>query len=276
MISFVIVIFLLILAYLILFIQGRVGIIILRISSGTKKRRPENISHLQLPPPAELQTRIDILSKLGFSRLGETRIEIPSVKSSNSWVFVSSDKTIQTDLGETVPDMVIFNTTYNDKAVVETGFPFGENIETPYFRSHTIISSIENAYLHQVQQVEGFIKKHGIPRRIETMNDYLYWDVIYRERYSGLKMRRNTLLGILNILSFGYGIVSLIIATVLILSHRDNSATTYDYLLFLLIAIAPASLISLSTSFIVLFSIRQETKPAEQGVSQKPDHHERD
>jgi hypothetical protein len=276
MISFVIVIFLLILAYLILVIQGRVGIIILRISSGTKKRRPENISHLQLPPPAELQTRIDILSKLGFSRLGETRIEIPSVKSSNSWVFVSSDKTIQTDLGETVPDMVIFNTTYNDKAVVETGFPFGENIETPYFRSHTIISSIENAYLHQVQQVEGFIKKHGIPRRIETMNDYLYWDVIYRERYSGLKMRRNTLLGILNILSFGYGIVSLIIATVLILSHRDNSATTYDYLLFLLIAIAPASLISLSTSFIVLFSIRQETKPAEQGVSQKPDHHERD
>jgi len=96
------------------------------------------------------------------------------------------------------------------------------------------------------------------------MNDYLYWDVIFRKRYSGLKFRRNTLLGIINVISLGYGVISLLIAIGLLLSPQNNLGTTnyYNYLLFLLIAIAPAVLISLSTPFIALFSMRQGTKPA--------------
>ena len=263
MISSIIVTFLLIVAYLILFIQGRNGIVILLISLGEKKRRLENISHLKLYPPDKLQATIDTLTKLGFSRLGETRIKISGVKTLDSWVFVSSDKFTTTDLGETIPNLVFFNSAFIDNAMVETGFPYGENIETPHFRSRVITSNIEDAYIHQTKQIEDFSKKHGAPRRIETMNDYLYWDIIFREQYSWLKFRRNTLIGIINIISLGYSIVSLLIVIGFLLSPRNNLTTTHYYknLLFLLIAIAPAVLISLSTPFIAFFSMRQETKP---------------
>jgi hypothetical protein len=242
-------------------IPGRAGIVSLLISSGAKKRRPVYISDPPQPVPAEYQAAVDELTNLGFSRLGETLVKIPSIRPTISRIFISADKLVFAELTEIKIKNSIFTTVYSDDAVVETGFPFGENIETAFFRSHTITTDLEKAYRHQVQQLDSFGKIHGAPRKIETMQDYLACDAMYRTQHASRKFRRITRLSILQILALVYGAAVLLAAIGLWWVSDKTTITPLVYkMLVLLAALAPAALVSPMLLMLSSWGSRRETK----------------
>lgn len=256
------VIFLLILMYITLFTQGWSGIAVLLIMQGAKKRRPIDISHLETSPSNKLQSTIEKLSGLGFTRLGQVRVIISGNQSSDGWIFISSDKWTHAEVSEAITDLVVFTTVYSDNAVVETSFPLGERIEAKNFRSRTITSDIEKAYLYHIQQIEDFIKLHGIPRNIENMRNYLYWDVMYRERYVWRKFSRNFWISLVKVLAFGYAIAATLIAVASWLQQGMTITLLNVQLLILLKIIFPAALVAYTAPFIAAWTGRREARSA--------------
>ncbi len=251
------------LSFAVLFILGLHGVQLLLVTLGARKRRPIDISHLQLRPSDKLLTTVGILWKLGFERLGEARTKIGH-QSLDAWVFVSADKSIVAELTDLRPKAVAFTTVYSDEAVVETSFPSGEKIETPYYRSHTITTSIEEAHSHQIKQSTEFGAKHGIPQKVETVKDYLYWDTVFREKYAWRKMGRFTWFGIGSILCSGYGVVTTLVITGRLL--LDSSTWTAEWLYYDLLslskAIAPVVPIAMILFAIELLSNVRKSTPA--------------
>jgi hypothetical protein len=253
--------FILAFMYVTILLQGWAGITILIVTLGAKNRRSTNISHLQIAPSPKLQSTIDKLLKLRFTPAGQVRVHVAGVQSGDTRVFVSPDRSTHAEVTEVMTDMVQFTTVYADHAVVETIFPMGERIDTPTFRSHTITSDIEKAYLHHLQQVADFSKSHGIPRHLESMNDYLHWDVVYRERYIWQKFRRNFWMGAINVISLIYAILAtLIVVEVSFL--RNGSAWSAELLLPLMVVITPAAIITSILPWIAKWTGRREAKPA--------------
>jgi hypothetical protein len=269
MFSLVITIFttlLLVLGYYFLFQLGLYGVKILTNALGAKNRRPIDVSYLRLTPPANFDKTINTLSDLGFIRLGEASVSINGSQT-NAWLFVSTDKLITAEVIVSAPIFISFTTIYNNTSVVETSFPVGETIETPFFISHTIKSSIEKAYFHQKQQILNFSNVHGSPCNIENMHDYLRWDVVYRENHVSRKFRRFTLSGIVYILLLGYGVISalIVIGFYIVFDGLGGSLTLakiYSYLTTLFFIITPSVLIGAITLFVSTWSRDAEAKPA--------------
>lgn len=222
-----------------------------------------DISDPPQPLPAEYQPAVDALSKLGFSRLGETRVKITGVQTVKSRIFISADKLVFAELTEIKIQNWIFTTVYSDDAVLETGFPCGEKIETAFFRSHTITTDLEKAYRHQVQQLDSFGRIHGAPRKIETMQDYLSWDAMYRKRYFSRKMRRFMWFAFFDILAVVYGVAALTAATgFLWVSDKSTAIPSINGMFVLLFAVIPAALAAAILPLIDYWSSRRETKSA--------------
>ena len=249
--------------FLILWNRGKAGMATLSISFGAKKRRTVDISDQLSPLQPEWKPAVDTLSTLGFSRLGEVQVKIPGGQTAKSRMFISADKKVFAELTETESNIVVFTSVFPDDAVVETGFPVGENIETAGFRSHTITTDLEKACLHQVQQVEAFGKVHGVPRKINNMQEYLVWDAMYRKRYVSRKMRRHTWLGFLEVLALGYGFTALLVALFYWLGSDKSTIEPLIIILFLLlIALAPAAITAFMIPYIGDRGSRREAKSA--------------
>jgi hypothetical protein len=225
----------LVILYLILYNRGRAGFLTLLISFGAGKRRSEDISGEELPVPPELKHAVETLSKLGFSRLGEVRVKIPGGQSAGSRIFISKDKRVFAEVTES--RIVLFTTVFTDDGVVETGFPVGENFNTRKFQSHTVTADIEQAYNHHLQQIKGFRKPHGVPRKISTMPDYLAWDAMYREKHVARKMRRHTWLGFLQTAALGFGIAALLAAVVYWLGSEKSTIEPMLFIALVLVAV---------------------------------------
>jgi hypothetical protein len=246
---------------LVLFGRGRIGISTLIISLGAKNRRAVDISDPPAPLPAEYQPAVHALSKLGFRRLGETSVTVSGVQAVKSRVFVSADNVVLAELTEIKMPIWTLTTAYPDDAAVETGFPCGENIETADFRSHTITADLGKAYRHQVQQLEAFGKTHGAPRRIETMQDYLSWDALYRERYVLRKMRRFLWISLADLFFLAYAIaVSAAAAVFWWASDKSTAAPLMKGLFVFLDALIPAVAAAAAVALIDYWGGRRESK----------------
>jgi hypothetical protein len=246
--------------YFILFSEGVAGIQSLLIALQTGKRRVTDVSNLQTNIPYELQKTVDKLSELGFVRFGEVSVNIfdtPRI----TRLFISPDGVMHAEVAEGVPGMVFFTTVYHDHAVVETGFPFGEKIETPDFRSHTITSDIEKACLHHIQQITEFGRTHGLPKKLENMREYLIVDGIYRARYVRLRFRRLIWINILKISAVAYAILSTLILIGLLFEWDElNMAALGGHMIILLIAIFPGVIVAWGSSFLARWTGQRETK----------------
>lgn len=180
------------------------------INAGIDRRRPDDISHLGLPPPPELQPTVAALPALGFRRLGETSTPLPiGPRQATSWLFVDAGNTTTVEavpVGK--PPMVGFQTVYADEAVVETIYPMGERIDDPHYRSHTVTASIEAAYRHHAKQAADFATAHGAPQRIESMADAMHWDAVFRRRYARRRGRRLYLTNLASLCASVYAAVA--------------------------------------------------------------------
>lgn len=181
-----------------------------RVCRGVPKRRPVDITHRRIPPSAQTKPIIEALTELKFKRLGETLTKL--IKSSGTtWILINPQATVVAEVVEGYPNaMLQFSTTYVDEAVVETRYPTGEHIETASFRSHTISTSVRDAYEHQMEQVAEFSNRHGVPRQIGQMSTYLDCDAAYRLRHAGRKMRRHLWQGIVHLAALGLSLAALV------------------------------------------------------------------
>ncbi|MCL6432454.1 MAG: hypothetical protein K6V36_16595 [Anaerolineae bacterium] len=182
----------------------------LRIALGSRTRRVEDASHLGVPMPPGLQSAAAALTALGFRRLGEKHTPLKGVPGHHiSWVFVDPEGTTEAEivpLGKAA--LVGLTTAFADEAVVETTYPVGERINEPYFRSHVVTSSLEDAYRHHLVQVADLAAAHGIPCRIETMADSLRVEEMFRRRYVLRRSRRFIVRDVANIALSVYGLIA--------------------------------------------------------------------
>jgi hypothetical protein len=245
--------------YLILYNRGKSGFETLQISFGAGKRRSEDVSARELPVPPESKYAIDALSKMGFSRLGEVQVKIPGGRTAGSRIFVSKNKKVFAELTES--RIVLFNSVFPDDAVMETGFPVGENFNSKNFRSHTVTADIGQAYKHQLAQVEAFQKAHGTPRKIQTMKAYLDWETMYRKKHVGRKMRRHTLLGYLQAAGLVFGVLAFLAAVIYWLG---SDMSTIEPMLFIALVLAgvllPVAVVSFFLPFIGDWGSRRNSR----------------
>lgn len=181
------------------------------LTLGAKNRQPVDVSQLMIPPPAGEQKNIEELKSLGFRRLGEIQINSPFRPPINGWVFAHVENHIQ---AEAAGRRIGFSTYFGEKSLVVTDYPNGEHIETPNYESHTIVTSIADAYGYHLQQIERFQRKHGLPHPIRTMTDYLRWEVVGRKNYALRKLSRWITSNLVRLAAFIYGSLVLILTPI--------------------------------------------------------------
>ncbi|HET9910674.1 MAG TPA: hypothetical protein VFQ13_02230 [Anaerolineales bacterium] len=181
------------------------------LTLGAKNRQPVDVSHLLIPPPAADQKNIEELKSLGFRRLGEAEVKSPFRPPLHVWVFAHVENRIQ---AEAAGRRVGFSTYFQEKTLVVTDFPNGEHIEDRNYQSHTIVTSISDAYHYHLQQIEKFSRKCGPPHPVQTMNDYLRWEVVGRKNYAMRKLSRWITSNLVRLVAFVYGCLVLILTPI--------------------------------------------------------------
>ncbi len=164
---------------------------------GAPKRRSRDVTERKRPLPALGQKIVDDLSKLGFRRLGEAETALPLYPAMTEWILVDGDETTTAELmvRPTGP-MIQFSTVFGDKSVVESGQPVAENIEDPDFRARMVPGTLQDCYQAHRQAGSDWSNKHGEPRRISTMDEWLTEDANYRQRFAQRKLWRLACSGI--------------------------------------------------------------------------------
>jgi hypothetical protein len=179
------------------------------VYSGASTRRPFDASAAGLQPPPELVDTVSRLIRLGFQRLGEAQLDLPgmaaaTVTATNDpraagvsnrhtvFVFVDQERTVVAETGVVphAPILVSFNSLFADGSVVETMYPRGESIHDADFHSGHSSQSLDRAYDDQRVEISRWRMRHGSPRQVQTMADFLRADAEYRERYARRKLRR--------------------------------------------------------------------------------------
>jgi hypothetical protein len=181
----------------------------IQIYAGVDKRRPFDVSSAGLTPPPELVPTISALMRLGFKRVGEAGLVLPGTKavalsatgsprlegesSAHHTIFVMVDggATVVAETGQVpgVPILVSLNSAFGDGSVVETMYPRGESIDDPDFHSGHNSVSLEAAYMDQLTEIRRWTMRHGSPRLVGNMGDYLRTDAEYRDRFAKRKLR---------------------------------------------------------------------------------------
>lgn len=244
-------------------VTGGLGVL---IYLGVPKRRPTDASHLNLEPPANSLASVDKLKSLGFHRLGEITLRMPLAMSPGpTWIFVNDMATILAEIVEISPG-AFFTTVFSDGSVVETGYPQGEDIATTDFLSQTVTTNIDNAYQQHLQSVDEFKEQHGEPQAINTIQDYLLWDGLYRTRHAQRKMRRVFIIDMAQVIALIYGIVASIVVWQLWLHHATVPEWVIDWDRGLFLLLAPAFTISVLSILINIQGSRRNRKRARAAI----------
>lgn len=154
------------------------------IYRGAVNRRVADISAQNRPVPGLARPVHNTLVNLGFQRLGETDTPLPGRRETVSWLYCNAGGSINAELVVVLGAAVQFNTVFADHAILETSYPFGENITRENYRSVRVMGSVEAALRRHLEIGNQMILEHGQPIAIADMPTYLAWDVRYRQMYT--------------------------------------------------------------------------------------------
>jgi hypothetical protein len=181
--------------------EGWLGWIGVQTIRGVKKRKSTDVSNLQWTPSSRTQEIITSLNSIGFHRLGEALSILPYKRYVPVWTLVNADNIVQ---AEVVFGWMSLSTYFQDNVLVVTDYPSGEHIEMPRYQSHTVSSTINDAYMHHLEQVDKFRQQYGSPNLIKDMGDYLKWETVGRINYGGRKLKNLYRLNIIRLTTLGY------------------------------------------------------------------------
>ena len=175
--------------FVILFMISLLGVILnLRNQRNIRDSLQSDISDQALKPPGGIRYIADLQNELGIRRLGEVQSLVKGEKFV-TWCFVDQDETVVSEVVDlpTLEPMLQFSTWFSDEALVETIYPAGENINDPFYRSHGIGTTIEDAYQHHINQVKDFQRSHGAPMRLGTMHEWMERELVFQRLYRDRK-----------------------------------------------------------------------------------------
>jgi len=215
---------------LVTLILGWVGWRIVQIYMEIPKRKPVDISHLYTPPSPQVQPIVKALAELGFKRLGETRTQFSFGEPGITWILADPQATVVAQVVEGAPSaMLLFDTIYDDEAVVETAYPAGERIKTAAFVSQTVTTSVQDAYEYHLERVAEFCAEHGSSHHIEHMASFFRYSAVYRLRYGRRRLRRFLWEGIVHLAALGYSLVILLAFIALFLTRPSSEIVVQRY-----------------------------------------------
>jgi len=174
----------------------------IRIAYGADKRIPEDATSETIPVPTEATRKHDALLALGFTRLGEERVRIPTKPSGGiGWFLLAPSRTTVVNLSK---HLAIFASYFGDRYLVTTFYPIGERIRALTMRADHVAASIEAAYNEHLAHCADPTRAFGMPTEISSMPQYLAMEVIWR-RKTGLRLlRRQLTWDVVTLLSLAY------------------------------------------------------------------------
>lgn len=158
--------------------------LVLRARGG--RIRPQDASHLNIPPPAILQPVVSDLLGLGFTRVGEGGQKEYEAQAGPAQVFCFADRVGTTCAGIFAVRGQVYGTVYSwfsDQAVIVTGWRQGQKVDDPDFRYHVVMDSITAAYTYHLAQLPDFMMRYGNPVKLTTMSEILRLDAIYNTKF---------------------------------------------------------------------------------------------
>jgi hypothetical protein len=193
------------------------------IYRGTRKRRPVDISGRREPVVPVAAPLADELVSLGFQRLGEAELVLPSTSLLGPlrrtdqrhvvWVFVDDASTTHAELTDVGP-FAAFSSSFPDGSVAETMFPRGERIDDRDYYSGHVTTSLADAYNAHRRVVDHRSASHGPPREMHSMGEYLRLEADFRERFAARKLRRPLILHVLLPAGVAAALVIVLVASI--------------------------------------------------------------
>ena len=166
-----------------------------RIVSNAPLVRPVDVSERGLlPTNKSAQEIIAQLNRIGFTRLGEISTTIPGMGEGITWLLANPSRTIVAEVVEIQDGMLQFTTVFEDLATIETSFPNGEDITKPNYYARKNTTGLEPCFKAHVSEAKKLTEVHKRPRPIKSIEAYLKWDIIYRERYIQYKVKSDSAL----------------------------------------------------------------------------------
>jgi hypothetical protein len=191
---------------------------LLNLAAGNRHlagRRPDDISHLQIPPPDKVRAIIQTLKGLGFERLGEFRISAtPHSEPLKGWVLVDPERTTHVETGMAgLVALAVFVSTFYDNAMLETGYPGGSQpLDDPDYRVRIVPESVEAAYRTHRAGLADFQIRHSRPREMRDMGEFVAYSVLYNTRYARRKIVPALRRTAIRVASHVYGIAVVLVA----------------------------------------------------------------
>jgi hypothetical protein len=165
-----------------------------RIYAGTKRRRQQDAAGSAPLPPPEAAARIEALLALGFSRAGETFVDLPDTGRRFVWQLVHVDHEIYAAIvpNRAIGALVGIYSAWPDGTWLSTMHPVGETIDRAGLVVQVRPEGLGEALAAHRARGAGLRAAHGAPRRVETLADILVLDADYRTRYGGRTLVRRT------------------------------------------------------------------------------------
>jgi hypothetical protein len=165
-----------------------------RVYAGVRTRRLADAGPLEIAPTGPVAAILDQLRPLGFSRIGECSLALPTGTTATEWLW--ADETGSTYVA-VVPSRVrgafmACYTAFGDWAWLQTNYPRGERTDRPTYVARGVDSSPAAAVVAHRAEIERLRPVHGAPRPVRTMADSLRMDAEYRTRHGGVTLRRLT------------------------------------------------------------------------------------
>jgi len=187
-----------------------------QIYAGTGKRRQEDAHGAAPPAPPSVVDRAGALESLGYHRLGETRLALPTGVRFG-WIVAAEDAESYAIIvpSPRAPGLTGVYSAWTDGTWLCTMHPYGEGVDQGTLHVRIVSTSLGEAVLAHRAGLEQFKRTHGEPRPIRTMPDMLALDADYRTRFGGSRLLPITMRIIMPaLISAGIAVLSVILLVV--------------------------------------------------------------
>jgi len=161
------------------------------------KRTPRDVSSERRPMPAEIAEWGRQLRELGFERLGEVEVSVPSVgvivavikrrQQHTAWLF--RDRAATT-VAEATRELLDLSSRLADGSYVLTMRAVGNRIDEPGLFVSVVPGGPRDTYRHHLINVETRAVSHGPPGTVSSMAQQAAQDAEFRASYAKRQLRR--------------------------------------------------------------------------------------